>query len=165
MRIDFDNSQKLVLILIIFGIISRLIPHPPNFSPIAAIALFSGLNFKNKKIAFLIPISILIISDLIIGLSLINLFVYVSFLSIVFFGTKIKSIKFNNIIISSFIFFILSNFGVWLIGYPKTFDGFILCYTLAIPFFGYSIAGDLFFGFLFKYSFQKFSSFFPKVSD
>jgi len=50
MNLNFDKSQKLVLILIIFGIISRIIPHPPNFSPVTAIALFGGLNFSNKKI-------------------------------------------------------------------------------------------------------------------
>jgi hypothetical protein len=52
---------------------------------------------------------------------------------------------------------LVSNFGVWLIGYPKTLDGLLLCYTMAIPFFGYSIVGDLFFGFLFKVSFQEIS--------
>ena len=64
MNLNFDKSQKLVLILIIFGIISRVIPHPPNFSPLTAIALFGGLKFNNKKIAFVIPLLILIISDL-----------------------------------------------------------------------------------------------------
>lgn len=167
MKINFDNYQKLVLLLIFFGIIARLIPHPPNFSPITAIALFSGLNFNNKRIAFGIPICILILSDLFIGLSIINLFVYASFLIIVFFGTRIKSIKFDNIILSSIMFFIISNFGVWIIGggYSKTIDGLILCYTMAIPFFGYSIAGDLFFGYLFKFSFKKISSVLPKTSN
>ena len=50
MNLNFKQSEKLVLVLIIFGIISRIIPHPPNFSPVTAIALFSGLNFFNKKI-------------------------------------------------------------------------------------------------------------------
>jgi hypothetical protein len=88
---------------------------------------------------------------------LINLFVYISFLSVVFIGTRIKKIRVNNIFLSSLIFFLVSNFGVWLIGYPKTLDGLLLCYTMAIPFFGYSIVGDLFFGFLFKVSFQEIS--------
>ena len=165
MKISFDNSQKLVLILIIFGVLARIIPHPPNFSPIAAIALFSGLNFRNKRIAFILPICILILSDLLLGFSLINLFVYASFLTIVFIGTTIKSIKFGNIILSSTIFFIISNFGVWLIGYPKTIDGLIICYTMAIPFFGYSLVGDLFFGYLFKFSFDKISSILPNTSN
>ena len=161
MEIKFDKFQKIVLVIIIFGFLCRLIPHPPKFSPVTAIALFGGLNFNDKRVAFSIPLLILFLSDLIIGISLINLFVYTGFLTIVFFGTKIKSIKFGNIILSSFIFFLISNFGVWIIGYPKNIEGLILCYTMAIPFFGYSIAGDLFFGYLFKFSFGKITSILP----
>ena len=162
MKNKFDRIQKIVLLIIIFGIICRLIPHPPNFSPVTAIALFGGLNFSDKRIAFSIPLVVLFLSDLILGISLINLFVYTGFLTIVFLGTKIKSIKFGNIILSSFIFFLISNFGVWIIGYPKNIEGLILCYTMAIPFFGYSIAGDLFFGYLFKFSFGKITSILPR---
>ena len=158
MKNKFDRIQKIVLLIIIFGVICRLIPHPPNFSPVTAIALFGGLNFSDKRIAFSIPLIILFLSDLILGISIINLFVYTGFSIIVFLGTKIKSIKFGNIILSSFIFFLISNFGVWIIGYPKNIEGLILCYTMAIPFFGYSIAGDLFFGYLFKFSFSKITS-------
>ena len=161
MKNKFDRIQKIVLLIIIFGIICRLIPHPPNFSPVTAIALFSGLNFSDKRIAFSIPLVVLFLSDLILGISMINLFVYTGFLTIVFLGTKIKSIKFENIILSSFIFFLISNFGVWIIGYPKNIEGLILCYTMAIPLFGYSIAGDLFFGYLFKFSFGKINSILP----
>ena len=158
MKNKFDRIQKIVLLIVIFGVICRLIPHPPNFSPVTAIALFGGLNFSDKRIAFSIPLIVLFLSDLILGISVINLFVYTGFLTIVFLGTKIKSIKFGNIILSSFIFFLISNFGVWIIGYPKNIEGLILCYTMAIPFFGYSIAGDLFFGYLFKFSFGKITS-------
>ena len=157
MKIKFDKIQKLVLLIIIFGVICRLIPHPPNFSPVTTIALFSGLNFTDKKIAFLVPTLILFLSDLIIGISVINLFVYSGFLAVVFLGTRVRSIKFSNILLSSFIFFLISNFGVWVIGYPKNIEGLLLCYSIAIPFFGYSIAGDLFFGYLFKFSFNKIS--------
>ena len=162
MNLNFDKFQKLVLILIIFGIVSRIIPHPPNFSPVTAIALFGGLNFSNKKIAFIIPLLILIISDFFLGFSLINLIVYISFILVVFIGTRIKKITIQNILLSSLIFFLVSNFGVWVIGYPMTLDGLILCYTMAIPFFGYSIAGDLFFGYLFRFSFSKISSYITK---
>ena len=161
MKNKFDRIQKIILLIIIFGVICRLIPHPPNFSPVTAIALFGGLNFSDKRIAFSIPLIILFLSDLILGISIINLFVYTGFSIIVFLGTKIKSIKFGNIILSSFIFFLISNFGVWIIGYPKNIEGLILCYTMAIPFFGYSIAGDLFFGYLFKLSFGKITSILP----
>lgn len=162
MNWNFDKSQKLVLILIIFGIFSRIIPHPPNFSPVTAIALFGGLNFSNKKIAFIIPLLILIVSDFFLGFSLINIIVYISFILVVFIGTRIKKISIQNILLSSFIFFLASNFGVWVIGYPMTLDGLILCYTMAIPFFGYSIAGDIFFGLLFRFSFSNISSYMIK---
>ena len=161
MKNKFDRIQKIVLLIIIFGVICRLIPHPPNFSPVTAIALFGGLNFSDKRIAFSIPLIILFLSDLILGISIINLCVYTGFSIIVFLGTKIKSIKFGNIILSSFIFFLISNFGVWIIGYPKNIEGLILCYAMAIPFFGYSIAGDLFFGYLFKFPFGKITSILP----
>tara|TARA_B100000524_G_scaffold347676_1_gene250169 strand:- start:982 stop:1479 length:498 start_codon:yes stop_codon:yes gene_type:complete len=162
MENKFDRSQKIVLLMIIFGVLCRIIPHPPNFSPITAIALFGGHNLSDRRVAFSLPLVILFFSDLFLGIFPISLFVYAGFLTIVYLGTKIKSIGFGNIILSSLIFFIISNFGVWILGYPRNIDGLIQCYTLAIPFFGYSIAGDLFFGYLFKFSFIKISSIFPK---
>ena len=165
MEIKFDKFQKIVLVIVIFGLLCRLIPHPPNFSPVTAIALFGGLNFNDKRIAFSVPLLILFLSDLIIGISLINLFVYLGFVSVVLLGSKIKSIKFGNILIASFLFFLISNFGVWILGYPKNLEGLLLCYTMAIPFFGYSIAGDLFFGYLFKLSFKKIISVVPREVD
>ena len=165
MKIKFDKFQNLVLLIIIFGVLCRVIPHPPNFSPVTAIALFSGLNFKDKRIAFSVPLFILFLSDLMIGISLINLFVYLGFTTVVLLGSKIRSIKFGNILLASIIFFLLSNFGVWILGYPKNFEGLLLCYTMAIPFFGYSIAGDLFFGYLFKFSFKKISSVIPESAN
>ena len=91
---------------------------------------------------------------------MINIFVYSGFLLVVQLGSKISSIRFLNIILASLTFFVISNFGVWIIGYPKTIDGLIICYTMAIPFFGYSLAGDLFFGYLFKFSFAKIESYY-----
>ena len=58
-------------------------------------------------------------------------------------GIKSKKPSILNIVLSSVIFFIVSNFGVWILGYPKTWEGFIKCYTVAIPFFRNSLAGDL----------------------
>ena len=69
-------------------------------------------------------------------------------------GNHFKKIKLKSILISSIVFFIISNFGVWIIGYPKTVNGIIMCYTAAIPFFINTILGDLFYSFLFKYTFN-----------
>ena len=141
-----------MIAIIVIAILSRLIPHPPNFTPITAVALFSIINFKNKYIGLSIPLICLIISDLILGISLINLFVYLSFILISGIGLIFGKINFKSILISSLIFFVVSNFGVWIIGYPKTLEGFITCYIAAIPFFGWTIAGDLFYSFSAKLS-------------
>ena len=148
------KKNHLIIGLIVFAILTRLIPHPPNFAPVTAIALFSAINFNNKLLKFFIPLISLIVFDIIIGFSLINIFVYLSFIVIVLIGNHFKKIKLKSILISSVIFFIISNFGVWIIGYPKTVNGIIMCYTAAIPFFINTILGDLFYSLLLKYTFN-----------
>ena len=145
------KKLNFIIILIGIAIISRLIPHPPNFTPITAIALFSTIHFKNKILTYLIPIIGLFISDLILGLSIVNLFVYLSFIAISFIGFKFQKINNYSILLSSTTFFIVSNFGVWILGYPKTIEGLILCYYMALPFFVYTIMGDLFYSYAMKY--------------
>ena len=146
------NKTHFIVGIIIIAILSRLIPHPPNFTPVTAVALFSIINFKNKYIAISIPIICLFVSDLILGISLINLFVYFSFILISGIGYLFGKINLKSILLSSLIFFFVTNFGVWLIGYPKTLEGFIACYIAAIPFFGWTVAGDLFYSYSAKLS-------------
>jgi len=148
------KKNNLIISLIVFAILTRLIPHPPNFTPVTAIALFSAINFNNNLLKFFIPLISLIVFDIIIGFSLINFFVYHSFIVIVLIGNHFKKIKLKLILISSVVFFIISNFGVWLLGYPKTVSGIIMCYTAAIPFFINTILGDLFYSYILKYSFN-----------
>ena len=150
------NKTHFVVGIIIIAILSRLIPHPPNFTPVTAVALFSIINFKNKYIAVSIPIICLFVSDLILGISLINLFVYFSFILISGIGYLFGKINLKSILLSSLIFFIVTNFGVWLIGYPNTLEGFIACYVAAIPFFGWTVAGDLFYSYSAKLSLNLF---------
>ena len=143
------NKRELLLIgFVVFAILLRLVPHPPNFAPITALALFSGVNFKNKFIGVTFPLIAMFISDIFLGFSFITFWVYGAFLVISIISTFLSKIKISNILVGSLIFFIISNFGVWVLGYPKTLEGLILCYTMAIPFFGYSILGDLFFSYL-----------------
>ena len=148
------KKEYIIIGLIVLAILTRLIPHPPNFAPITGIALFSAINFNNRFFKFFVPLISLVIFDLIIGFSLINIFVYLSFIVIVLVGNHFKKIKLKSILISSVVFFIISNFGVWLIGYPKTVSGIIMCYAAAIPFFINTILGDLFYSYIFKYSFN-----------
>ena len=150
------NRTHFIVGIIIIAILSRLIPHPPNFTPVTAVALFSIINFKNKYIAISIPIICLFVSDLILGISLINLFVYFSFILISGIGYLFGKINLKSILLSSLIFFFVTNFGVWLIGYPKTLEGFITCYIAAIPFFGWTVAGDLFYSYSAKLSLNLF---------
>lgn len=146
--------------IIVFAVILRLLPHPPNFAPIGAIALFGGV-YLSKKYAMAITILAMIISDLIIGIHSTIGFVYASFLISVFIGIWIGKKKsfprfFLGTLVSSILFFAVTNFGVWVATplYPKTFDGLILCFTMAIPFFRNTILSDFFYLSLFVSSYE-----------
>ncbi len=137
------NKNFFLVLIILFAIFSRFIPHPPNFTPITAIALLSSKGFTNRWIIFLIPIISLFISDLFLGLHDSIPFVYGAFILITLLGISAKKISIGTVLMSSTIFFLISNFGVWLYNYPLTINGLISCYTLAIPFFLNTILGDL----------------------
>lgn len=145
--------------IILLAVVARLIPHAPNFSPIGSLALFSGANFKNK-FNFLIPISAMLISDMFLGFHKTIPFVYLSFIIIYFIGKDMKFNKWQNLLsaslISSILFFIVTNFGVWLNFnmYPKTIDGLIQCYVMGIPFFRNTLLSDLFYSFSFFYGYR-----------
>ena len=143
--------NKIIVPIIVILALVRLIPHPPNFTPIIAVGLFGGAYLKDKRLAFLIPIFGMLIADAIIGFYIYMPFIYFSLAVIVLIGIKLN----NNINIinsslsmlsGSIIFFLVSNFGVWIIGYPKTIVGFITCYSMAIPFFHNTLLGTFFYG-------------------
>ena len=142
-----------VLTLMIFAAaFVRLIPHPPNFAPIAAMALFGGAYFSKKWAAFIVPITAMFITDLILGFHETMWAVYLSFVLIVVIGMlMLKEKKVSNVffasVISSVSFFVITNFGIWLSTpyYEKTGAGLAMCYTAAIPFFHQTLLGDLFF--------------------
>ena len=153
MRIE-RNRNLLIGSIIILAVLSRIIPHPPNFAPITGIALFSSKKINNKLLGVLLPIIPLFISDLFIGISFINIFVYLSFIIIYFLGSISTKIEVKSVFFSSVIFFILTNLGVWYLGYPKNVEGLITCFTLAVPFFINTILGDLFYSFIFFRSYK-----------
>ena len=140
-----------VLIGIIFlAALSRLIPHPFNFTPITAIALFGGAHFANKKQAYLVTFGAMIVSDIFIGgyHSLLPL-IYLYFGLAVLVGAWLRNHK-NPLMIagatltSSIVFFIVTNFAVWVRGslYEHTFNGLMQCYAVAVPFFQNTVLGD-----------------------
>ncbi|HPO55449.1 MAG: hypothetical protein RBR95_00800 [Ignavibacteriaceae bacterium] len=149
----FSSTKFLVMCgLVLFAAFARFIPHPPNFAPIAAMALFGGAYFSNKKLAFIVPFAALFLSDLVIGLYEGIWVVYISFALVVLIGMTLKNrIKIGNVAVASITasaaFFVITNFGVWAMGilYPKTAEGLIACYTAAIPFFHNTLLGDLFY--------------------
>jgi len=151
---EINNQEKLLAVFVILATFLRLIPHPLNFTPITSLALFSGVMFNRKWLGLIIPLIAMFLSDIILGFSMISFWVYASFGLITLFGWFIKKMNIHSILLSSIIFFIVSNFGVWVLGYPHTIEGILLCYTMAIPFFGYSIIGDLFWGFVIKFSYK-----------
>ena len=153
-----------VISLILFASFTRIIPHMPNFTPIGAMALFGGAYLKNKNHAFLIPIISLWISDIIINnfiLSYYNdftwfypgfLWQYGSFFIMILIGFFfLKKISFKNVFItslcSSLLFFVITNFGVWISGsmYPLSLDGLLICFLAALPFYKGTLLGFIFY--------------------
>jgi len=150
----FNKTQVVIISFIVIAVLIRLVPHMPNVTPITAMALFSGVYLTNKKLAFIIPLLAMFLSDLFLGFSGITLFVYAAFILVSYIGFSSKKITIKTILISSISFFLITNFGVWLIAYPKTLNGLLECYTLAIPFFRNSIIGDFFFAGIMYFSFE-----------
>lgn len=153
MKMEKLTPRFWVLTLMVFGAaFLRLLPHPPNFAPIAAMALFGGAYFSKKSFAFVIPLAAIFLTDLIIGIYSYAWIVYLSFALIVVLGifmlkkVSVKKLVFASVT-ASISFFAITNFGVWALGtlYPKTPAGLLASYTAAIPFFQNSLIGDLFF--------------------
>jgi len=149
----------------------RLIPHPPNFVPIAAMALFGGAYFTKKWVAIVVPLTALFIADLIIGFHGTMWAVYLSFIFIVVIGMMmIKKKKVSNIFLASVsasvLFFAITNFAVWASGiyYPKDLSGLAASYKAAIPFFHYTLLGDLFFVALMFGSFELVKAKYPQLA-
>ena len=158
--INILKKEIFPISLILILAFARLIPHPPNFTPIIAVALISGYFFKNINLSLLILLVAMLLSDLFIGFYENMIFVYASLLLITFVFHKIsKKINYKNLFIycfaGSLIFFIFSNFGVWALGSPGVLDvayernisGLVECYILAIPFFGNTFLSTLIFAY------------------
>ena len=148
-----DKSQNIIIAsLILFAVISRVVPHPPNFAPVAAIALFGGALFTHRWLSFLVPMIIMLISDAIIGFHSGMPAIYALFLITVLMGHRLRdNIGSGRIVgaslLSSLLFFLGSNLAVWYGSafYPQNLSGLMLCYTMALPFLHYTVLGDLFY--------------------
>jgi hypothetical protein len=147
------NARILALISgILAAAALRLVPHPPNFSPIDAMALFSGAYLGRRGLAFAAPLGALLLSDLFLGFYHGMAFVYGSVALVVVIGWWVSSRRTPlrigaAALVSSVLFFVLTNFGMWLFSgfYPRTMSGLVTCYVAAVPFFQNTLAGDLFY--------------------
>ena len=146
------NIRPIAIALTILSALGRLIPHPPNFTPIGASSLFAGARV-NGWMAYLLPILVMAVTDpLVGGYTKGTPIIYLSFLISVWIGRRVASgdspLRIGAAsLLSSLQFFVLSDFPVWLFGtyYPHTFSGLVACYVAAIPFLGRMLLGDLFF--------------------
>lgn len=146
-----------ILFLIFLGVILRILPHPPNFAPIAAIALFGGV-YLAKRYFWIVPLLALFVGDYFIGSydARLMVAVYGSFGIISLIGLWLRNHRSPGMIISSalagsLLFYLITNFAVWAFSpwYPKDISGLMLSYTLALPFFKNTILGNLFYVSLF----------------
>ena len=140
-------------LLVAFGVVLRLLPHPANFAPISAIALFGGV-YLSKKTALILPLLAMLIGDFFLGFYelRLGLAVYGSFLLIAGLGLLIKRRKSvfavaGGALTGSILFFALTNFAVWAFTpwYAKTISGLMSCYLIATPFFKNTLMSDLFY--------------------
>jgi hypothetical protein len=158
--------------MILAAAASRLLPHPPNMTSVAAVALFGGAYFSDRRAAFAVPLSALFLSDLILGFYHHMEVVYLSFALIVAIGLWLQKRRTalpiaGAALASSVLFFVLTNFGVWALGafYPKTLQGLIACYVAAIPFFRNTLIGDMLYTAVLFGGFAMFEKLLPALRD
>jgi hypothetical protein len=138
--------------LVVLGIAGRfLLTDIPNFAPIGALALFAGASFADRRVAIVLPIIVMILSDLLLGFHSTIPFVYVGMLLYAVLGMWAgNGLQPSRLVpatlMGSVSFFLITNFGAFLSFYPHNWPGLVECYALAIPFFQNTLAGDLFFG-------------------
>jgi hypothetical protein len=165
---SFASRLMMVCLLVVFGVVARLaVAHLPNFAPVCGLALFAGFLFSSRMTALAVPIGVLVISDLCLGgyQPLLRLSVYGSLAAPIFLGAWIRpgfghesgsprmsGLKSAVVLVtcalgSSLVFFLVSNLATWWVTdwYPKTGAGLAYCFMRALPFFRYTLAGDLFF--------------------
>ena len=95
--------------------------------------------------AIFMPILAMLVTDVFLGFSMITPIVYLAFVGVTALGFVLKKMNIGTVLLSSLLFFVVTNLGVWFLYYPLTPEGLMTCFTLALPFFGYAVVGDLFF--------------------
>jgi len=170
------TASQTRLIAILTGIASaaalRLVPHPPNFTPIGAMALFSGAYLGRRWLALAAPLGAMLLSDLALGFYQGMWIQYLAVALVAALGWTVLSKRKGAVRIGlsalagSVIFFLLSNFGVWAVSgmYSHDAAGLAACFTAAIPFFQNTVAGDLFYAALLFGGFALLEKAVPRLS-
>lgn len=144
----------LAICLLVIGILSRLVIHVDNFTPVIALALFGGVYLRKKQ-AILLPFMLFAVTDIILGFHKTMFFTWGSVALIVLMGFAVQKNKnwvtvLGGGLFSAILFFIVTNFGVWMMTgmYPLTVAGLTECYVAAIPYFRSSLVSTLLYGFI-----------------
>jgi hypothetical protein len=139
----------LALAIVALAAALRIAPHPWNFTPVGAMALFSGATIRDRRLAFFFPILALFVGDIFIGFHRLMPLVYASFLVSVAIGYWLRDRRsLGRITLATLLgamqFFLVTNFAVWAFGlsYPRNSAGLLACYVAGIPFFWNTLGGD-----------------------
>jgi hypothetical protein len=142
----------IILCFILFAAVVRILPHPWNFTPVGAMALFAGAKLRRTWMAFLLPLAALFAGDIFVGLYKLMLVVYLSFTLSVLIGIAFRKRQSAGplalaTLLGATQFFLITNFAVWafMTGYAKTLSGLVTCYSVGLPLFGNTLAGDGFY--------------------
>jgi hypothetical protein len=167
-----SNHARLIALLsaILAAAALRLVPHPPNFSPIDAMALFSGAYLGRRWLAFAAPLGALLLSDLVLGFYPGMWVQYLTVALVVLIGwgalKRVSAVRVGGAALaSSVLFFVVTNFGTWALSgmYPPSLSGLAACYVAAIPFFQNTLTGDLFYSGLLFGGFALAERFVPRL--
>ena len=146
-QLFFRSLLALAMIAAAAGV--RIAPHPWNFTPVGAMALFSGAVVRNRRIAFLFPLLALFAGDVFVGIHKLMVVVYASFAISVGIGLWLRERRtVSRIGLATLLgatqFFLITNWGVWefLTGFPHTAAGLLSCYATGLPLFWNTLAGD-----------------------
>ncbi len=172
MKTEISSRNLVILVLMLMGIGTRLIGHYiPNFTAVGAIALFAGAKFSDKRAAFLLSMGIMLVSDLFIGFHNTMWAVYGAFAFTVFLGILIQGKKgvlpiAGASLLSSLVFFLLTNFAAWYGStlYPQNIAGLLESYIAALPFLRNEAAADILFNGIFFGGFYLAETRFPVLA-
>lgn len=138
---------------ILIAALSRLLPHPPNFSPVMAMALFSGAVLMDRRLALIAPLAAMLLADLVLGFHSTMVFVYLAMVLVVMAGRMLGDKRGVLTLVGAgfggaLLFFVITNAGVWWVQgmYPRDFSGLLACYTAALPFFHNTLMATLLYG-------------------